>query len=120
MSHPGIPRARAGHFRHVVGNDDTIETVRSEDLEDTKHICIPLINENLVIIGNLSVNIAQVNVTDLALYAIAFGGLVNVHSITYHLRECADTKLKRIAWAWHQIKQTLILFGPIYQASRLS
>src|SRR5438128_656650 len=77
VSHTGVPRRIARHLRRMIRNQHPIEAVLVQKSKDAKHIRVALVHEDLVIVGNLANDIAQMYVGDAALLAVVINRLVD-------------------------------------------
>src|SRR5271165_869133 len=78
VRHPGVPRRRAGHLRRVIGNDDAVEVIAVKNVENANHVHIAFVDESFAIVRHLPHDVAKMNVSDLALFAVLVDRVVDV------------------------------------------
>src|SRR5208337_1059138 len=78
VRHSRMPGSFTGHLRGVVGNDHAVEVVAVKNREDADHIHITLVDEGFAIVRHFPHDVAEMNVRDLALFAVLVYRVVNV------------------------------------------
>ena len=91
-------------MRSVIGNDHAVEVVAVKDRENANHVHIAFVDKSFAIVRHLAHDIAEMNVGNLALFAVLIYCVVNI--AFGHLGQSSDAKLEGIAAAWSQINQT--------------
>ena len=114
---PACQGAGAGHLRSVVGNDHAIKIIVRQDGEDAEHIHVAFVDKCLAVIRNLAHHVAQMDVGNFSLPAVAIDRVVDV--AFRHLGQRSHAKLQGIARAGGEIDQTLI-HGGLVDQSRLA
>jgi len=76
-----MPRRCTGHLRGVVGNDHAVEIVTVKNREDADHVHIAFVDKSFAIVRHFPHDIAEMNISDLVLFAVLLHRVVNVASV---------------------------------------
>ena len=90
----------------VIRNHDSVITVLPVDLECPNHIDISLIQEHLMIMWNLSTNVSEMNISDIALPTVPIDRLIDVSF--RHLCQCALAEFQSVVITRDNIEKSLV------------
>ena len=65
-------------MRSMVGNEYTVEVIAVQNCKNANHVHIALVDEGLAIVRHLPHDIAEMNICNLALFALLIHRIVNI------------------------------------------
>lgn len=114
VGHACMPGRIARHLRCMIGDDDAVEAVCTENGENSRHVDISIVNELLVVVGCLTADVAKVYVGDSSVSTQCVGRFV--HVALGHFSHGANAKFDRVGRAWRDIQQSLKQVGLVNQS----
>lgn len=101
-----MPWCITGHLRCVVRNDDTVEIDFLKESHHPEHIDVTVIDEYLIIFGNLSLDVSEMDIADAMLHAVLLDGVINVS--VCHFLQASEAEFQLIAGAGGKVNDVLI------------
>src|ERR1700730_5747938 len=78
VGHPSVPGRGTRHLRRVVRNEHAVEAVAVQDRENANHVHIAFVDEGFAIVRHLPRDIAEMDICNLALFAVLIHRVVNI------------------------------------------
>lgn len=102
----------------MIGNKYAVKAAVIELAEHTEHVDVALVDEHLVIAGDLALDIAEVYVADTLLFQIGIQIIIN-RFVRFHLLKAAETKLQLICFVRVHVDELLIKLRAVNEPRRL-
>ena len=100
-----MPGSGTGHLRRVVRNDDAVKIIARQDCQNANHIYVTFIDKRLAVVRDFAHHVAQMNVGNLSLAAVAIDRFVDV--ALGHFGDGSNAKLQSIAGARGEHRSTV-------------